>query len=951
MSQSTSGSVSTSISESMSGTFLNSSSTYGSLTSAPTSNSSSSSTNFATIATKGLTVAPLRLSKSPRLSATPMLSPMSPLLPSPGSGTTSRSYSPLPSRSPLLGSFTLPAKSSPPRSPLPPPPGEIPQSPPSPPSTASSAPESNSDADDSSLYLNDDHDHEHESTQFSTLHRHLEGAEEEEDGETGIGLSLLGALAIDDEDDEDESANGYGDRPWLEVGGGHDLGDIAEESTATDASTPIPWTKYTPSLSASPAVEHEVNSNAPHASFETETKQDDTGTQVDEPGQHLDRKGEIGKDRDEEEEEKENDYDDDEEGYWARASDIYDDYRYSRHSFSSKRMSTISVKSKAHMSILSGGGKVPPVPSFSPDRLSFDALSRPSVSSGRPSVSGGRPSVSSTSSPSQPDRANTLSMYTHPTASVYSRSSLESTSSVDPGSSVSLGHTSHGPVDGPEVRLRPPVARQFSAGQESMRTLSTYSVQALSPLSAQFPQVPTGVPSRLRVTSTDMEDESEGEGMGLGGEKVLPHAINPVSPLLYASFGANERHSGYTEETEMQSSGYSESDDGHASRKSRGLRSDAGSVRSPVSPTDRSSAISALRTRTESGSEQRIGLGMCLVVDDDDEDHPVVDEDVGVEGDTSFVSSETGTASTGHTVTPASLLPSPTGVPSALMPRTPAALAPGSPSTPTSGVSLTPSGQDAPPPLTLRPRQPNQAPHPFSRTSIFLPHPNAPKIAPGSQGLGPMYARPQHSTASPGSIPPVQLPPNTTAFSVQVLRHLRSISLGPGIGAGVRRPPMTLYARCEPDLNSSTGPVPIMFSMDPLPPLQSRKAHTGVTAPPSMAPVPPVRAATVSVPIRRSSAAHTAVAPLRGAPPPPSSAKDTSPNPSADSTSTSPLRLPRRSVTALAGVQEPTTSNSAPVAPISRPNFVPQVGAARPRSRSFSGFGETGNVGALPERR
>ncbi|KAG1879975.1 hypothetical protein F4604DRAFT_510922 [Suillus subluteus] len=675
---------------------------------------------------------------------------------------------------------------------------------------------------------------------------------------------------MDDEDDEDESANGYGDRPWLEVGaGGQDLGDRVEENTATDASTPIPWTKYTPSVSASPAVEHGVNSNAPHASLEAETIQDDAMTRVDDPGQHLERKGEIGKDKEEEEEEEEEekDDDDDEEGYWARASDIYDDYRYSRHSFSSKRMSTISVKSKAHMSILSGGGKVPPIPSFSPDRPSFDALSRPSVSSGRPSVSSGRPSVSSASNPSQPDRANTSSMYTHPTASVYSRPSLESTSSVDPGLSVSLEHTPHGPVDGPEVRLRPPVARQFSAGQESMRTLSTYSVQVLSPLSAQFPQVPAGVPSRLRVTSTDMEDESEGEGAGLGGEKMPPHAINPVSPLLYASFGANERHSGYTEETEMQSSGYSESDDGHASRKSRGLRSVAGSLRSLVSPTDRSSAVSALRTHTESGLEQRIGLGMRIVVDDDDEDHPVVDEDVGVEGDTSFVSSETGTASTGHTVTPAS--PSPTGVPSALMPRAPAALTPGSPSTPTSGVSLTPvtssalspgapsagnspSDRNVPPPSTLRPRQPNQAPHPFSRTSIFLPHPNAPKIAPGSQGLGPMYARTQHPTASPGSIPPVQLPPNATAFSVQVLRHLRSISLGPGVGAGVRRPPMTLYARCEPDLNSSTGPVPIMFSMDPLPPLQSRKAHPGVTVPSSMAPVPPVRAATVSVPIRRS---------------------------------------------------------------------------------------------------
>lgn len=479
---------------------------------------------------------------------------------------------------------------------------------------------------------------------------------------------------MDDEDEEeDEIINSYGDQPRLEVGAGkRDLGDRAEESTATGGSTPIPWTKYTPSISASPTVEHEVNSNAPHASFEIATMQDDGMTQVDEPGQHLEREGEMGEDKDEEDEDKE---DEDEEGYWACASDIYDDYRYSHQSFSSKRMSTISVKSKARMSVLSGGGKVPPIPSFSPDRLSFDVLSRPSVSSGRPSVSSGRPSVSSTSSPSQPDQPNIQSTHTHATTSMSSRPSFESLSSVDRGPPVSLEHTPHGPVDGPEVRLRPPVARQLSAGHDSTRTPSTYSVQTLSPLSAQFPQVPTRVPSRLRVMSTDMEDKGEGSGLGsgLGGEKSLSHAINPVSPLLYASFGANERHSGYTEETEMQSSGYSESDDGQTSRKSRGLRSNPGSLRSLVSSTDGSSVVSARRTRTESGHEQRVGLGMHLVMDDDDEDHPVVDKDARVEGNTSFMSSEAGTVSTGHTVTPASLLPSTTGVPSALMPRAPAA--------------------------------------------------------------------------------------------------------------------------------------------------------------------------------------------------------------------------------------------------------------------------------------
>jgi hypothetical protein len=745
---------------------------------------------------------------------------------------------------------------------------------------------------------------------------------------------------------------------------GHGLNDGSGEGT------PIPWTKYMPSVSASPTVEHEVNDHAPRALSANEPAQDYSMEQDDGPEQRLESEGTA-----EEEEE---------EGYWDRASDIYDDYRYSRYSMASKRMSGMSVKSKSRMSILSGD-KVPPVPSFEPDRPSFDTTSRPSVSSGRPSVSSGRPSISSTSGQSQPDRANIPSTYTHASVSIYSRPSLESTSSADPGSPVLFEPTPLGPVDGPEVRLRPPVARQVSADNESTRTPSMYSTRTLSPLSAQFPKVPIGVPSRLRAINADNEDEGESEnesgglgvGLSVGGEKTLSHAhaINPISPLLYASFGANGRNSGYTEETERQSSAYSESDEGHGSRKSHALRSDTESVRSPTSP----GIASALRMHTESKRESRTGLGMrAIVVDDDEDEHPLsmsgdVQTDEGVEGETSFTLSETGTASTGHTVTPASLLPSTTVAPfsptaMALMrtpstitpgsqpvPEAPLALTPGAPSASTPDAPLTPSSgtttsdQEASTPSTLRPRQPNQASHPFSRTSIFLPHPNAPKIAPGIATLGPMYARPQQAdmppNATPGAIPPVQPPPNATAFSVQVLRHIRSVSFGPG----GRRPPMTLYARCEPDLNQSPGPVAIMFSLDPLPalPYIPPAAHQGATAYPHA----PSRAATVSAPSRRSSAVPGALAPLRGAPP--SSAKDSSPNASADPHGNSPLRLPRRSATIPESVQEPAASGSARTgaAPISRPNFIPQVGVTRPRSRSFSGFGETANMGTLPERR
>ncbi|KAG2358350.1 hypothetical protein BDR07DRAFT_1379463 [Suillus spraguei] len=259
------------------------------------------------------------------------------------------------------------------------------------------------------------------------------------------------------------------------------------------------------------------------------TMQDDAMTQFDELGQHLKREGEISEDKGDEENEEEGKEEE-------------------------EKMTMVMMMKRA---------TGPVHPTYTTATATPATVFHPSAC---------------TSSPSQQDRANISSTYTHATASVYSRPSVGSSSSVDPSSPVFLKHTPHDPVDGPE---------------------------ALSLLSARFPQVPTGVPSRLRVTNTNMEDESESEGMSLGGEKTLSHVISPVSPLLYASFGANERYSGYTEETEMESSGYSESDDGHTSRRSQGLRSDAGSLRSPMLPTDGSSAASALPTYTESKQEQR----------------------------------------------------------------------------------------------------------------------------------------------------------------------------------------------------------------------------------------------------------------------------------------------------------------------------------------------------------
>lgn len=141
---------------------------------------------------------------------------------------------------------------------------------------------------------------------------------------------------------------------------------------------------------------------------------------------------------------------------------------------------------------------------------------------------------------------------------------------------------------------------------------------------------------------------------------------------------------------------------------------------------------------------------------------------------------------------------------------------------------------------------------------------------------------------------------------------------------------MTLFARCQIDLSVSMGPVPILFSLDPFPPLPTPHARpqtkmgggNGMPYPANMA---PTRAATVSAPVRRGGGDD--VSPREGG--------------TGVGDSSTP-RIPRRSVTAVASVGGPQGIDAGPSSsslPIRREGFVPQVGAARPRSRSFSSFG------------
>ncbi|KAF7353652.1 hypothetical protein MVEN_01049900 [Mycena venus] len=93
------------------------------------------------------------------------------------------------------------------------------------------------------------------------------------------------------------------------------------------------------------------------------------------------------------------------------------------------------------------------------------------------------------------------------------------------------------------------------------------------------------------------------------------------------------------------------------------------------------------------------------------------------------------------------------------------------------------------------------------RTSMFLPHPNAPKPPPMTGGPeGPLYIR---------QPPP---PSQQRSDNAQSLVNVINMSIG---RSKVTRVMPTIYGRTELDLGSSTGPVRMVFSMDPLPPLSA----------------------------------------------------------------------------------------------------------------------------------
>ena len=194
------------------------------------------------------------------------------------------------------------------------------------------------------------------------------------------------------------------------------------------------------------------------------------------------------------------------------------------------------------------------------------------------------------------------------------------------------------------------------------------------------------------------------------------------------------------------------------------------------------------------------------------------------------------------------------------------------------------------------------APQPLTTTNssnIFLPHPNAPK--PNSSPQAPLYGR---------AMPPVLLPPT---LLIQVMRRAAQMRVvGPN---GLPRF-CTIYGSTARDLSTAAGPVLIYFSLDPPNDIPANRMRVA----PTPAPAPVI----VTVPPQPQPQPQPLPPP---APVPSSNHKN--------SLSSVPAPETQRPFPGQPG-QRQVAGATTDVIP--RPGFVPKAAAARPRSRSFSGF-------------
>ncbi|KAI9567837.1 hypothetical protein HD554DRAFT_839467 [Boletus coccyginus] len=646
---------------------------------------------------------------------------------------------------------------------------------------------------------------------------------EDSDGEVGIGLSLMGELGSGDDEDEGREDGAELVKTTNGNGGASDVGtgNASSVSGQNGGTTAMAWTRYTPSSPVSPQDLNEYRR---------------TGE-------------EEGGGGDEEE-------DEDDGGYW---DDIYDDYRYSRHSLASKRASVTSKASGASKASSKARANAPPMPRPSISSDGTNGCPRPSLESASSSVSFKRPSLTRSGSDESTHETHMLPLTSQfPAVPVHVPVRTESRLRI-----VHDGYMQGGDDHGERELQVEHASTEDDTGQVGLN---------------------------IEVVEVADEDGAQGQEADAGRTLTSLNTSAALSPLLHTTFGS-PHSSRFTDVEEG-------SDQDHWRRHSNksGKSAISSAEGPPKSPTDGGGIASVLRAKMEAERTPSSGTTPSLVVcnpDPSPDEEPdaraiVVDDEEGhVTGINTTVNDpilET------KTVSPLTTLS--TQTPNTSQVTTPTDPAQGTP------PADQPDGAEKSPFLGQR-SHPSRSSHPFARTSMFLPHPNAPKAVHQSQG--PMYGRtaPQPyaypGPPGPGSGNMTHSPgqqPGTTFYSTQILHQLRSVFIAASQGP-TRRPPMTLFARCESDLSGSMGPVPIQFSLDPFPPLRMMPAGPqtrvgsgkGAHHPANMT---PTRAATVSAPARRGGG--------DGIPPNEVGLG------AGDSSS---LRLPRRSATAVANVGGP----------------------------------------------
>lgn len=397
--------------------------------------------------------------------------------------------------------------------------------------------------------------------------------------------------------------------------------------------------------------------------------------------------------------------------------------------------------------------------------------------------------------------------------------------------SMTSKRSSHSQASVPASEIPPPVPAPPAAGPHthgyaaSIDSQSQYSVYSRSSTTSSFAlpaRAPAPIARKDRPPSL----------------KLLPAA---ASPLLHTSFasprspGATSSYSAASVASPLLRSPTLATGPGIASSLRSKLESERGPGRLPtpieIHPPD---------------EERRINA----IVVEDDEDAPDVSgaagAGAGAEGVDSSVSESTDDRDTllGHGGQERGSTPPDTTSSSLQAPASPytpdisssSFYGTNPPLSPLSSFPLPPQQPALRPPLmseflTVQPAAPGS-----NRTSLFLPHPNAPKPPPSP--AGPMYAR--QLTPSPLMItrPGPQQQHQSQQQQVQeqsrvggTVRALQqAVAARYAPGGHMRR--VTVYGRCEWDLVSAGGPVPIVFSLEPLPPLPVVAVPSGPGASP-----------------------------------------------------------------------------------------------------------------------